>query len=177
MNDGHGPPAAIDVEALYARYAPMVFRRCKALLGHEQEAEDLLQDVFVNVLRALPRLSDRGLSSLMYTTATRLCLNRLAKHGRKYEVSQGDDIDRFAVLDEPAPSWLRVYAHQVLGTVETSTRVMAVLHFVDGMTLQQVADATGMSVSGVRKRLRQLKARAETLETTPGPRQQGGQDD
>ena len=34
---------------------------------------------------------------------------------------------------------------------------MAVLHYVDGLTLEEVAIETGLSVSGVRKRLRRLK--------------------
>ena len=34
---------------------------------------------------------------------------------------------------------------------------MAVLHYVDGLTLEEVAEETGMSVSGVRKRLRGLR--------------------
>ncbi len=36
---------------------------------------------------------------------------------------------------------------------------MAVMHWVDGMTHEEVAREFGMSVSGVRKRLRQLQAR------------------
>jgi RNA polymerase sigma-70 factor (ECF subfamily) len=40
-----------------------------------------------------------------------------------------------------------------------STREIATLHFVDGMTLQEVADEVGLSLSGVRKRIRELKAR------------------
>ena len=39
---------------------------------------------------------------------------------------------------------------------------MAVMHHVDGMTLEQVARECGLSVSGVRKRLRRLR---ETLVT------------
>jgi RNA polymerase sigma-70 factor (ECF subfamily) len=34
---------------------------------------------------------------------------------------------------------------------------MAVLHYVDGLTLEQVAAETGLSVSGVRKRLKKLR--------------------
>jgi DNA-directed RNA polymerase specialized sigma24 family protein len=47
---------------------------------------------------------------------------------------------------------------RLLGRHPESTRTMAVLHFVDGMTLEQVARECGMSVSGVRKRLRGLRA-------------------
>ena len=42
---------------------------------------------------------------------------------------------------------------------------MAILHYVDGMTLQEVADEVGMSVSGVRKRLRGLRAELHELVT------------
>ena len=45
-----------------------------------------------------------------------------------------------------------------------STATMAVLHLVDGMTLEEVADEVGMSVSGVRKRLRRLRADLIELE-------------
>ncbi len=41
---------------------------------------------------------------------------------------------------------------------------MAVLHYVDGMTLEEVASHVGMSVSGVRKRLRLLKQRSRAWE-------------
>ena len=38
-----------------------------------------------------------------------------------------------------------------------SSRTIAVLHYVDGLTLEEVARQTGLSVSGVRKRLRKLR--------------------
>jgi hypothetical protein len=42
------------------------------------------------------------------------------------------------------------------------------MHLVDGMTLEQVAAETGLSVSGVRKRLRVLKEHvAELQEVSP----------
>ena len=46
-----------------------------------------------------------------------------------------------------------------------STQTIAVMHLVDGMTLEEVAGEAGMSVSGVRKRLRTLRARLVALET------------
>ncbi len=45
-----------------------------------------------------------------------------------------------------------------------STRTIVVLHLLDGLTLQEVADEVGLSVSGVRKRLRVLRARLHELE-------------
>ena len=45
-------------------------------------------------------------------------------------------------------------------------RTMAVLHYVDGMTLEQVARECGMSVSGVRKRLRGLRSELRVMEAS-----------
>jgi RNA polymerase sigma-70 factor (ECF subfamily) len=45
----------------------------------------------------------------------------------------------------------------LFGRHPESTRTIAVLHYVDGLTLEDVARQTKMSVSGVRKRLRKLR--------------------
>jgi RNA polymerase sigma-70 factor (ECF subfamily) len=45
-----------------------------------------------------------------------------------------------------------------------STQTIAVMHLVDGMTLEEVAREAGLSVSGVRKRLRTARARLSQLE-------------
>ena len=41
----------VDVRDWYERYGPMVQRRCRGLLHDEQEAFEVTQDVFVEVLR------------------------------------------------------------------------------------------------------------------------------
>ena len=52
----------------------------------------------------------------------------------------------------------------VFAREQASTREMAVLHLVDGLTLDEVAKEVGLSVSGVRKRLRVLKEHVAGLE-------------
>mgnify|MGYP002389914899 CR=1 FL=1 len=46
---------------------------------------------------------------------------------------------------------------------QESTRTIAVLHYVDDLTLEETAAEVGLSVSGVRKRLRGLRARSLAL--------------
>ncbi|MFW5686530.1 MAG: RNA polymerase sigma factor, partial [Spirochaetota bacterium] len=52
---------------------------------------------------------------------------------------------------------------RLFGQEPDSTKTMAVLHYVDGLTLEETAHRVGMSVSGVRKRLRQLRKRGLEL--------------
>ena len=155
----------IDVEALYRQYGPMVLRRCRALLRNEQEALDAMQDTFVQLIRNKERLEDRAPSSLLYRIATNVCLNKIRTRRRHPESPDDELLHRIAALGEPGG---RTAARSVLarlfsGEPESSSTI-AVLHLVDGLTLEQTAEQVGLSVSGVRKRLRGLKASLRELE-------------
>jgi RNA polymerase sigma factor (sigma-70 family) len=149
----------LDVEALSRRYGPMVLRRCRHLLRDEDEALDACQDVFVRLLEHGGRLDARHPSSLLYRIATNLCLNRIRDRGRHAAGAEDEVLQRIASAEEPgAGSDARMLLDRLFGRQAESTRTMAVLHYVDGLTLEQVAAETGLSVSGVRKRLRALRA-------------------
>jgi len=155
----------MDVEDLYQRYGPMVMRRCRQLLRDEDQALDATQDVFVQVLQHRNRLKADYPSSLLYRIATNLCLNRIRDRRRRSETSDEELMERIAAWDDVEE---RVAARSVLQHLfqrqQESTRTMAVLHFVDGLTLEEVAGEVGMSVSGVRKRLRGLRESLIELE-------------
>ncbi len=156
---------AIDVEATYRRYGPMVLRRCRRLLRDEEKALDAMQDVFVQLVRHEERLDDRGLSSLLFRIATNTCLNRLRSQGRRPEDPAGDIVTEIAVLgaEQDERSTARALLGKLFAGTPESTATIAVLHLVDGMTLEEVAREVGMSVSGVRKRLRGLKEKLQAL--------------
>lgn len=159
------------LDDLYKRYGPMVLRRCRQLLRDEAMALDLMQDVFVRVLERQDRLVLDAPSSLLYQMATNLCLNRLRDYRRLQTESslsrdeQSDLLSRIATVEDASE---QVAAGKVLTRLfrrqPASTRTIATLHLYDGMTLQEVADEVGMSVSGVRKRLRGLKAQLHELQ-------------
>lgn len=155
----------LDVEQLYRRYGPMVLRRCRSLLGDEEEALDAMQDTFVKALRYRDTLSPSAPSSLLYCIATNVCLNTIRSRRRRPQAAGGDAVEAVAASDDVEA--LAVARHSLEGVFAgepASTRTMAVLHYVDGMTLEEVADTVGLSVSGVRKRLRTLRARTRALE-------------
>jgi RNA polymerase sigma-70 factor (ECF subfamily) len=153
---------AIPVEDFYRRYAPMVLRRCRRLLGEEEQAADAMHDVFVQLLVHHERLVDHGASSLMYRIATNVCLNRLRSRARRPE--DPDSARAYDVVQAIEPE-SRAEARSLLDRVSSAT--IAVLHHLDGLTHEEVAEIVGLSVSGVRKRLRTLKADLQRLEDTP----------
>jgi len=155
---------AVDVEALYRRYAPMVLRRCRRLLQNEEKAVDAMQDVFVQLLRRGHTLDERAPSSLLYTMATNICLNILRAERKRPRTRSDEILMTIAGRDDSESRVLdRHLLERLFAREQPSTRTIAVMHFVDGLTYQEVAREVGLSVSGVRKRLRTLKARVKEI--------------
>jgi len=155
---------AIDVEAYYRKYGAMVHRRCRYMLRNDDAALDAMQDVFVELLRREQDLVHSGPSSLLYTIATNVCLNRIRRTKRRPETR--DDEILLTIAGDDGPEDRTIASHfldRVFSRVPESTRTIAVLHYVDGLTLEETAKHVGLSVSGVRKRLRQLRARGLEL--------------
>lgn len=153
-----------DIEALYTRYGPMVLRRCRRLLGQEERAMEAMQDVFVNVLKSADILTNENPSSLLYQVATNVCLNLIRTKKRRPETESGEVIEQIAAATDIEKSVsLMNYFEKIFKGQPASTAYMAILHFVDEMTLEEVAEEVGMSVSGVRKRLRLLKEYVNNL--------------
>ena len=158
-----------EIETLYRSYGPMILRRCRQLLRDEDAALDTLQDVFARWLelgRELPEFP----SSFFYTMATRICIDRLRSaaarprgdDARLHEIASGEDIE--------GESRMRRMLDWIFGRQEASTRVMAVLHYVDGLTHAEVAAEVNLSAAGVRRRLSRLRERAAAWGGNPPAR-------
>jgi RNA polymerase sigma-70 factor (ECF subfamily) len=158
---------AIDIEELYRRFGPMVLRRCRRLLRDEAQAVDAMHDVFVQILRRRERLDDAAPAALLLRAATNVSLNRLRTRRRRPEdLPRTEEEAMLAHIAELGPEGgaeSRSLARRILERVfhgePESTRLIATLLFVDHLTLEEVAAEVGLSVSGVRKRVRTLKSR------------------
>ena len=151
-----------EIEALYVRFESMVLRRCRYLLGDEDEAFDTMQEVFVDVIEKGDH-TIHSPSGFLFVMATRKCLNKLRTRRRRPEEPDSELVYAIARAGETGEqSIARMTLQWLFGRQPESSSVIAMLYFVDGLTHAQVADEVGMSVSGVRKRLRQMRAELQT---------------
>ena len=125
---------------------------------------DAMQEVFVNLIRHQHRLGEQAPSGLLLRMATNVCLNRI-RSTKRAALEPANLLDQIArSSDEESPSVARSILRALFRREPESSRTIAVMHLVDGLTLEEVAAEVGMSVSGVRKRLRKLRAQLHQLE-------------
>lgn len=147
---------------LYRKFGPMVLRRCRYLLKDEERALDAMQDVFIRIMERRQNLSAIS-SSLFYTVATTVCFNRIRSEKLRSSPQIDHLLDSIAdnctVHHEEATDAAMMLDY-IFSESRDDTRYMAVLHYVDGLTLEETAREMKMSVSGVRKRLSVLRKKA-----------------
>jgi RNA polymerase sigma-70 factor, ECF subfamily len=159
-----GSAPAVDADALYRRYGPMVLRRCRALLRDEERAMDAMQDVFVQVLRHKDTLNARYPSSLLYRIATNTCLNMIRSARRRRDIANDDLLDGMSGPGSTEEEALdRVMVEQLFEGERQSTRRIAEMRSVENLSWEETAEKVGLSVTGARKRLDGLRRRGLAL--------------
>lgn len=155
---------AARVEALYRQFGPAILRRCLRFLRDGAEAEDAMQEVFVNVCRSLDRFT-YGQSPLpwVYQIAARVCLNRLRSGGRFQRATQVMTRSETAPVDLASALADRQLAASILSRFPERTALIAVHHLVDGMTQEEIAEALGLSRRTVYSHLTRFLAEAAKL--------------
>lgn len=127
------------------------------ILGTNRELEDLIQDAFLEIFRALPSFrGDSTLSRWCQTIATRIAYLAISRRRPPpvdlalVEEIVADDADtqRQAMLREAAR---RLYA--ALDRVEAKQRIAFALAVIDGRTLAEVAELTESTVIAVKTRV------------------------
>ena len=154
MRNRDKPKEEIDIDACYNRYGPMVLRRCRKLLRDEEKAFDAMQEVFVKLLEYSERLEGNYLSSLLYRIATNHCLNKIRNERRHQDLDYQYILHHVpAIANQDYGLVARNLLEYVLKEEKKSTHRIAVLYFVNSMTLKEIAALEGMSVAGVHKKI------------------------
>jgi len=141
---------------LYERHAQKVFRYLYAHLMHRRDAEDLTEDVFIRVWRALPGYREQGTSFLSFIfRIARNALIDLYRHERRsMEQVSSDEV----TIRDPEPGPVEVMQREVqrqelvraLDGLREDYRLVLVLRFLSDLNPEETARAMGRSAGAVR---------------------------
>lgn len=158
-NEACPAPDPQDFEAVYRRYAAYVATIGLRILGKPDEVDDLIQDVFLVAHDDLPRLRQpERLRAWLATIAVRKASRRLKRNRLRRFLPLSDPETSYDVLADPSADpeqqaeVRRIY--QILETWGADDRIVWVLRHVQGCTLDEVSEYTGLSKSTVQRKLR-----------------------
>src|SRR5437588_6436281 len=180
-----------DVEAfgkLVSKYDRNVFRIANHITQNREDAEDVVQDAFLKAYKNLDRFQG---NSKFYTWLVRIAVNealmKLRKRRSDRTVPLDDPIDtgedelprEVAVWDEnPEEKYSREELGEILEeavqSLKPAYRTVFVLRDIEELSIEETAEALGLSISAVKSRL--LRARLQLREKLTRQFKQKGDD-
>lgn len=157
------------VEGLYRRYGPVIYRRCLRLLHDPEEARDVTQEVFIKLIQELKRVGARGLSiRWVYRVTTNHCLNVLRDGSRTSKDPIELHLDTWVAPAPCGPAEAQL-VRAVLSRFDAVTQSVAVAVFVHEMEYDEVAALLGISRRTICRKVERflLNARKYLHRSTP----------
>lgn len=151
---------------LVERYQHQMFVYCCRLLGHEQEAEDAVQDIMVKAYEAIGKYKPEvNFSSWLYKIAYHHCINML----RRKKLQQKMYVLFKPELSTPSPeqeldhrqfSAPLAYALRALTPEE---RGLLVLRVFEELSYTEISEVQGSQPAALKKRMERLKKKIQRL--------------
>lgn len=151
---------------LFEKHSRAIVNFAYNFVGNRSRAEELAQDVFLQVYRAGARYeANARFTTWLYRIATNACLNEVRRPERRYRTRplehEPDDPGERAEISLPDPTALpgesalagrelEARIREVLDTLPDNQRAALVLSRVDGLSYREVADALECSESAVK---------------------------
>jgi RNA polymerase sigma-70 factor (ECF subfamily) len=156
-------------------YQTRVYKLVLRMVGRRDEAEDMAQEVFVQVFKAVSTFrGDSKLSTWIYRIAINLCKNRIKYLGRRKRESQeeyeaveeraGLDVSLGATSGQVARPDHLVEGYQLEGIVEAAIaemdadfREILVLRDIEDLSYEELSLITGLPDGTVKSRLHRAR--------------------
>jgi RNA polymerase sigma-70 factor (ECF subfamily) len=142
-------------DELIRQWERRLFFFVRRLVASEVDASDVLQETWVKVLKGIKALDDpHRLSTWLYRIARRTAASHWRSRYR--EQARLEDNADTADLAEVEEDWHFEDAEQVhraLSRVSLAHREVLTLHFIDDLSLEQMADILAVPLGTVKSRL------------------------
>jgi RNA polymerase sigma-70 factor (ECF subfamily) len=151
---------------LMSEYKETVFRVCMGFVHHSQDAEDIAQDVFVQVFFSIENFrKDASLATWLYRVAVNKSINFLNRVKKKAKENLVNDADIAAVWasDKTTPEGdmeLRernAALYAAIDSLPENQRVAFTMSKCDELSYKEIADVMGLSVSSVESLIHRAK--------------------
>ncbi len=145
-------------EALFRQYERLVFKNAHLITGTREEAEDVLQEVFVSVWRSRQTFDpDKGkLTTWLHRITVNKCLERRRKRKLAPVSLEGIDLPDTQLSDEVLVS-RQEYERliEAMNSLDTKNRAVLVLRYFNDLSYEEIAQTVGIPLGTVKSRINQ----------------------
>lgn len=138
-------PLDVDLDTLFRRYGPMVYRRAVQILGNHAAAEEATQEVFIRAMKAGDRfVAEARPSTWLYRITTNYCLNQIRDSKRRRELldERKAEVTPHSVARDPQKL---AVLRSLLVEADAQQARAAVAVYIDGMSHAEAAKILGVS--------------------------------
>jgi len=166
-----------DIGIFYREYYSVVYKRCLLMLGNREDAQDAAHDVFEKIqeLKSKGRLHVPYPKTYLSTAAKNMGINKKKRARRElnqiYDMAtngslnwfkdngeQGQEVWEIGITDNGYDQVeAEIIVKAILDEQDERTRRIYFYKYHDDMTLKQIGEAVGLSISAVRKRIKNLE--------------------
>jgi RNA polymerase sigma-70 factor, ECF subfamily len=149
------------IEELYHNYRGHILLLCKRYVRDPQDAEDVVQSVFIKAWRSLEKFQERsGHFTWLYRIGVNECLRYLKRHRREsvefreslWPVDSGGEFS----MSERRELWKRVTS-----ALDRKERMIIFLFAIEGLSMVEVALVTGISRQALYKRWNRIRQKVQ----------------
>ncbi|MBL0169741.1 MAG: sigma-70 family RNA polymerase sigma factor [Gemmatimonadaceae bacterium] len=145
---------------LWNQHAPHVDAVVRRLAGDPDLAQDVAQEVWIQIFRALPSWrGDAKFSTWVHRVAINRTLNALRRSRRQALMETGIEEDSAAVEQDTERTMLAQTIEDAARQLSPGARTVFLLHDVEGYTHEEIATELGITSGGSKSQL--FKARAK----------------
>ena len=157
--------------AIVEAYYPRCLRFARAMLRNADDAEDMVQEAFVRLYRALPRYEERQrFESWLFQILGNCCRTANTVHHRETARVIEDEVavERIASLDIPGQAFDHEWGDAVrraLAKVPDYNREIFLLHYIEGFGYDEIEGMTGVKQSALKMRVKRASDLLRSLLT------------
>ncbi len=164
-----------EIGNFYLQYYSTIRKRCRDLLGNDEDAEDIAHDVFKKIqeLESDGRLNMREPGAYLYMMATNMSRNKKKRARRELK-----KIHNIATSlswskvngEQECETWeicitdkgydlveAKIIVQAILDEQDEVTRNIYIYKYIDDMTLNEIGEVVGLRKSAVQKRIKKLE--------------------
>ncbi len=143
-------------EALFQQYKRLVFKNAYLITGAKEDAEDVLQEVFVSVWRSRRTFDpDKGkLTTWLYRITVNKCVERRRKKNLPTVSLEGVDLSDTKSTDDVLIS-RQEYERliEAMNSLDTKHRAVLVLRYFNDLSYEEISRAAGIPLGTVKSRI------------------------